>query len=140
MFAAGIIGINKKLNINRLIIDKIFDFTIKGYCLGYSISESNRDINNLNIIRNCQTFRHDQSIVNGVFRKHLNFIVIQDANLFASTSLTNNCIFYNQRKISYTYFFKRPNFFKILLFIYCFFIDTHFFLKRYINALLNKIF
>ena len=123
VFAAGIIGINKKISLNNIIIDIIYELTEKGYCLGFSKNEMHRDTNNLNIIRDCIIFRHDQSIVNYVFRNYLPEIVIHDAKIYASTILTSDCIIYNQRNFNYKFFFINLSAFKILLFLYCFILD-----------------
>ena len=123
VFAAGIIGINKESLLNRKIIETIFELAKEGYCLGFSKNEKNRDFTNLNIVRNCSSFRHDQSIVNAVFRKYLDQIEVQDANIYASTTLTPDCVIYNNRKLSYYYFLKNISFLKFLLFFYCYFFD-----------------
>jgi hypothetical protein len=107
VFAAGIIGINKESLLNRKIIETIFELAKEGYCLGFSKNEKHRDFTNLNIVRNCSSFRHDQSIVNAVFRKYLDQIEVQDANIYASTTLTPDCVIYNNRKLNYFYFLKK---------------------------------
>lgn len=125
VFAAGIIGINKRLNVNNKIINRIFDLAKNGYCLGFSRNEIHRDITNLRIVRNCPIFRHDQSIVNAVFRDYLDEIVVHEEKTFASTISTKDCIIYNNRKYNYTYFFKNGSLLKTILFIYCIFLDKY---------------
>ena len=141
VFAAGIIGINKKLEINKEIIDVIFDLAKKGYCLGYSKNEIHRDLTKLNIIRNCSKFRHDQSVVNAIFRSYLDEIIVHDANIYASTTLTSDCIIYNQRKLNYKYFYKKVSLIKILLYIYCIFLDKYNLIKSYfVKYIKNNLF
>lgn len=139
VFAAGIIGINKNVKINNEIIERIYDLATMGYCLGYSKNEIHRDVTNLNIIRDCSVFRHDQSIVNAVFRKYLDEIVVQDASIYASTSLSSDCIIYNNRKLNYSYFFKNISIAKLFLFIFCYFIDLFHALEYQLNKYINKI-
>lgn len=139
VFAAGIIGINKKITLNNNIVDTIYELTQKGYCLGFSKNEIHRDTNNLNIIRDCRIFRHDQSIINAVFRSYLDEFVIHDANIYASTTLTSDCIIYNQRKYYYKYFFKKLSIIKIVLFIYCYILDSFMFIYQNIKKIIKKI-
>lgn len=140
VFAAGIIGINKRLKINNKIIDTIFDLAKNGYCLGFSYNEIHRDVTKLTIVRNCPIFRHDQSIVNAVFRNHLDEIVVHEEKTFASTFSTKDCIIYNNRKHNYTYFFKNSSVFKIILFFYCYFFDKYNFVKSHFLKYIHYIY
>lgn len=138
VFAAGIIGINKEIPINNYIIDKIYEQAKGGFCLGFSKNEIHRDLNNINIIRDCPTFRHDQSVVNSVFRNYLNHIVVHEEKKYASTTLNTDCVIYNQRKKNYTYFFKYVTVFKLILFFYCFFLDGYIVAKYQFGKLIKQ--
>jgi hypothetical protein len=79
-FAAGVIGFDK--NLMEPAIKESCSLSEKGYSLGYSESEKTRICGKYdNIIRDCVLFRHDQTLVNLTFIKHLKNIGINQFSI-----------------------------------------------------------
>ena len=129
VFAAGIIGFNKNSKLVKDILDITFEHALNGKCLGYSKSEISLDTNKIGIIRDCDKFRHDQTVINCVVRTNVPEIVVQDASLYASLEKHIGVKIHNHRKVNYEFYFLNKSFLKYLLFCYCFIND--FFYKIY---------
>jgi hypothetical protein len=103
-FAAGNIGLNKKNPEISAAILEAYNAALDGYCLGFSESELHRDIYGLKIKRNCAQFRHDQTIINLILRKHFKNIKLFNCIEYAAISIGASTKIYNQRGYSYKYF------------------------------------
>lgn len=68
---AGIVGFKKISKVN-LATAELLDAGISGMCLGFSQKESwrNTGVNKTDLIRDCNIFRHDTTMVNLIFRKY----------------------------------------------------------------------
>jgi hypothetical protein len=103
VFAAGNIGLDKGQPDISKAISEIYNAAMAGYCLGFSKSEAFRDIYNLNIIRDCEKFRHDQTVANLIIRKYFPSARLHDHKYFAAIENGQGVKIYNQRGYNYTY-------------------------------------
>jgi len=72
---AGVFGFDRLSSIEK-VISETYDLAKDGLALGYSESEIHRvKSEKENIIRNCERFRHDQTLLNIAFKKHCSFVV-----------------------------------------------------------------
>jgi len=120
IFAAGNIGLNKNNDLIKCVIDDAYNAAVEGYCLGYSESEQFRDTENINIVRDCKVFRHDQSVINIIMTKYFNKITVHNHEVYSAVDLTDSAYIYNQRGYNYKYISTSGG--KLLpafLFIYC---------------------
>jgi hypothetical protein len=71
--AAGIFGFSRDAINVRLALDQSHQAALAGLCLGWSKSEQdrNRGKDKSIFIRNCKSFRHDQTLLNIFLRKYL---------------------------------------------------------------------
>jgi hypothetical protein len=72
VFAAGVFGFDKMSSAGHAVYES-FIMAKYGWTLGWSEKERYRATKDLdrNIIRNCDCFRHDQTIINLTLRKHI---------------------------------------------------------------------
>ncbi|MBF4470271.1 hypothetical protein [Flavobacterium sp. HJJ] len=139
VFAAGNIGFDKNNKGFLKIIDTSYDSALKGMCLGYSYGERNRVMKSNFIIRDCEVFRHDQTVLNCCLRATDVDIDILPYSIYSAVRRTDDVKILNQRKISYEFFFKKVNVFIIITFLYCIFNDSFFYLKIMFDKIVKKI-
>ena len=114
--AAGLFGFKRTDKMNNMI-DEAYEWTKKGYTLGYSQSDiSWRDKYNLGIVRDCKIFRQDQTLLNLIFRKHIGTPIFSDIDLFGNPNFLNDnkqIICYHRsifkKNIIYIFFSKHTN-------------------------------
>ncbi|MCK9467363.1 MAG: hypothetical protein M0P94_03470 [Candidatus Absconditabacterales bacterium] len=102
-FTAGILGINKKNLIINNLINITNDAMLSGLCLGFSESEQSRNKgkDKSPFIRNCALFRHDQTLLNIFFYKHIKNIDLENMEKYAyigSNIPPKDCIIHNHRR------------------------------------------
>jgi hypothetical protein len=129
----GNIGFKRK-KIVKKILSEAYSLAKSGFCLGFSKDEKFRDFSNRFPVRECSLFRHDQTLLNLVMRKHLKTFSILPMEKYASLSISNNSQIFNNRGISYRYLRGNTNYALFILVLgYCIFIDyivyKRFFLK-----------
>lgn len=149
--AAGIIGFSKKSDFSRKVVDSSMKAILKGYNLGWSKDEINRNhgINKLNspVIRDCKYFRHDQTILNIQLHKTIKKPTIQPISIygeFRGPNIREDQVIWNSRtnssmkyvgKIKYKRFSKIRNIINVLSIHNSFLIN----LKNKIKAIKIKI-
>jgi hypothetical protein len=101
VFAAGNIALNKNNSTISVMIDELYQASLVGECLGYSKVEAHRDRAGLGIIRDCALFRHDQTVLNLILRKHFAEPVLHSHRRFASVSRSADTIILNNRSLRY---------------------------------------
>jgi hypothetical protein len=123
-FSAGLFGFKKNKEMNK-IIDEAYELTLKGYSLGYSEQELYRDKFNVNIVRKCPIFRHDQTLINLIYRKYLNTPDLSESNLFESNILLKHPkqVLWWHRSLKDKYIFSlilnhKKNRVKLIFFLY----------------------
>lgn len=99
VFAAGNIALNKSDPKVSAMIDELYNASLAGECLGYSQIESYRDKSELKITRDCALFRHDQTIINLILRKHFAEPKLHNHRHFASVSLYPDTVIFNNRSL-----------------------------------------
>lgn len=126
-FGAGLFGF-KKTDENNNIINQAYKYTLKGYTMGYSNEELWRDKHNVNLVRDCKLFRHDQTLLNLFFRKFKGNPVFSDSAIFANPKFLNdgNQIICCHRSIFLRYIF------------YLFLVENLIFKFRLLRYLLKK--
>jgi len=72
----------KRNSILSEVIDFSYEMMLKGYNLGHSLSEINRNKSPEIIIRNCHIFRQDQTILNLAIRKVIKHPFLNDKYLY----------------------------------------------------------
>lgn len=101
VFAAGNIGFSRTYPGVGPALDEAYACALDGMCLGFSPREAFRDTAGLNIVRQCHTFRHDQSLLNMCFRKHLAALEIFPHLQYAAVAPDETTRVFNQRRRSY---------------------------------------
>ncbi|WP_217521682.1 hypothetical protein [Vibrio metschnikovii] len=126
VFAAGNIGLNKSRKDILAAIDDAYKAAVDGFCLGFSEIEMYRDTDGIGIKRNCKIFRHDQTVINLIFRKWIRIEKIHDHKIYASIMKNSESVIFNNRGYSYDYisYFSENKFYKFFLPLYCHLIDT----------------
>lgn len=126
VFAAGNIGLNKShSNINKAI-KETYLAAGKGYCIGYSLSEKNRDNLGYGVFHDCKLFRHDQTLFNLIFRRFYPSILIEPHEKYASLGYSSHAVIVNQRTYSYSNFkYLELGVFKIPVLLYSFIFDLN---------------
>jgi hypothetical protein len=137
--AAGNIGFDKNNPEILKIIDVTYDSALKGMCLGFSYEERNRSTTNDFIVRDCQVFRHDQTVLNCCLRTVFLDIDILPHSIYSAVNRMPDVKILNQRKLSYEFFFKKINFIRLIVLLYCLVNDSFFYCKMILNKLLKKI-
>ena len=88
--------------------------------MGYSEKELFRDITRLNIRRDCELFRHDQTVINLLLRKHISVSKIHSHSLYAALVESADVKILNQRGHSYKYIkYSMPKSIAALVLTYC---------------------
>ena len=140
VFAAGNIGLNKKNPKISKVINEAYCASVDGYCLGYSKSELHRDINGINITRDCNVFRHDQSVINIIMRKHFKTLYLHSHDIYASITKTNKTSVFNSRGYHYGFILNSSSrMISVPLFLYCYFFDIKRRSFRIINLKYKKL-
>lgn len=107
VFAAGNIGLNKRLDAVRRMIDFAYQEALSGKGLGFSASEIGRSCRaTTNIIRNCETFRHDQTLVNCAARKIIGEFQVHEYRHYAALRQAPDVVILNNRTLRYVEIFK----------------------------------
>jgi hypothetical protein len=117
--AAGIIGFSKESIFYKDIVSKSMKAVLEGFNLGWSKSELNRNqgINRLDNpkIRDCNFFRHDQTIINIYLYKYIKQPAIQSIHTYGEYKapyLNKGQVIWNSRtnsNLTYTYKIKYNN-------------------------------
>ena len=68
-FGAGLFGFDNQSMV-RVAIRQVFQLTKEGWTLGCSVNETNR-VYDRRVIRDCDCFRADQTLINLALRKHI---------------------------------------------------------------------
>jgi len=82
---SGIFGFKSSNEIISQVRDEVYQAALSGMCLGYSPSEQHRNKgkDKTFFIRDCQTFRHEQTLLNILLRKYLGDFKINPINKYA---------------------------------------------------------
>lgn len=117
VFTAGVIGINRSKSLVLKIVIEAYDLSIQGYCLGYSKQEMHRDSANLRIIRDCNCFRHDQTIINLLVYKYFHdYLIHREIKYIGMQSSKSHKMQYiwnsrlDNKALKYIYIFDTNNF------------------------------
>jgi hypothetical protein len=138
VIAAGNIGFNKDNNQIEKLISISFDLARKGMCLGFSLSEQHRDIEQRFPIRDCKVFRHDQTVLNcslGLIDLNPQ---IMPHEIYSSIAKTKFSKVFNHRKRSYSFLTKKITVFKLFLLTYCLVIDSVFIITMILKIKVKK--
>jgi len=83
VIAAGIFGFKNETNISS-ITDLFFKAGKDGLCIGFSKAEQwkNKGVNSNTIVRNCDRFRHDTTVLSLLLYAHIQDIQIEPLELF----------------------------------------------------------
>jgi len=83
-FCAGIFGYKRGTRYEDYV-SEVFDLAREGWSIGWSLCEMHRNIgrDKTDVIRDCRLFRHDQTVLNAVFYKHLNNLKLHDNTKYA---------------------------------------------------------
>ena len=84
---SGIFGFNKHDNKIKMVLDDVFESAICGLCLGYSANEKyrNKGREKTFFTRNCDLFRHEQTMLNIFLNKHIDNYKINSINKYAGS-------------------------------------------------------
>jgi len=135
IFAAGNIGLNKRNEMIKCVINETYTASVQGYCLGYSETEQFRDTENINIVRNCKVFRHDQSVINIIMRKFFKVLKLNSHDIYAAIKMSKDTCIFNHRGYHYGFIIRSgPVLITIPLLIYCYSID---FYRRVFRAIIS---
>lgn len=139
VIAAGNIGFDKNSLELSKVIDMTYESSINGMCLGFSKKESSRASTKEFILRDCEVFRHDQTVLNCCLRSVIPEINILDYSIYSAINRTPNVKIYNHRKISYEFILKNMNFYKFIIFIYCLFNDSVFYFIMKFRKIIKRL-
>ena len=127
--AAGNIGIDKDNVSLSIALRRSYESALKGMCLGFSSIERNRSDRSDFILRECEVFRHDQTVLNCCLRAEYGDFDILPFSKYSALALAEEVKIFNQRKRSYKFLLIDKNCLSILLFCYCCMIDKYYFLS-----------
>ncbi|MFA5023523.1 MAG: hypothetical protein WC523_01010 [Patescibacteria group bacterium] len=90
-FASGIFGFKKSSEVLKTILQELYESALCGLCLGFSPKEQERNVgkNKTIFIRNCKIFRHEQTILNILFKKYLGDYIINPIEKYAGWQSPN---------------------------------------------------
>jgi hypothetical protein len=102
VFACGNIGFRRSNNLSD-ILGEAYHFALRGYCLGYSKKEY-PVVGKIKLpLRNCEIFRHDQTLLNVlIYNSNLNFVLL-DHEVYSCRHEGHDSLIFNNRNRSYKY-------------------------------------
>ena len=139
VIAAGNIGFDKNNEDLSKAVNMSYESALKGMCLGYSFAERNRAAKSQFIVRDCEVFRHDQTVLNCCLRSRMTDIDVLPHSIYSAIKRKDDVKILNQRKLSYEFLLKRINLTSILAYFYCLINDSYFYAKVMCEKIVKKI-